>query len=343
MIKADEVLVLDSSTFIREIGLMSKEGSALKHYLYCREMPLVVPKAASEEYERQLINRAQGKVDSIHSNLDWLKQFLGVVTGWQAPSDDVVEERAKAVATSGGLGALGAILLPETDDTRTRARHRVQAERPPSHRRAKEGDCRIWEQILELLAKHDVVFVSDDRDFRGYRSPEELHPTLRAEAEAAGPGRRLTFYPEMKLLLRELRSVMPPIQEDAIFEFIYGAISDAVDELVSNSGCHPTSTGTIEQTRLTTDAPDVIEVRLGAKDIWKSAEGAASLPFELSGSCHYHLGGGRFSDLKTDVIRLSMTEPDGSIRSVKGSVVYLRPGPIYLGSPQIHAEQGLLE
>ena len=101
MIEADEVLVLDSSTFIREIGLMSKEGSALKHYLYCRGMRLVVSEAAAEEYERQLINRAQGKVESIHSSLDWLKQFLGVVTGWQAPSGDAIEERAKAVAASG--------------------------------------------------------------------------------------------------------------------------------------------------------------------------------------------------------------------------------------------------
>ena len=35
-IEVEEVLVLDSSTFIKEIGLMSTKGSALKHYLYCR-------------------------------------------------------------------------------------------------------------------------------------------------------------------------------------------------------------------------------------------------------------------------------------------------------------------
>ena len=40
------MLVLDSSTFIREIGLTSTKGSALKHYLYCRGTQLVVPQAA---------------------------------------------------------------------------------------------------------------------------------------------------------------------------------------------------------------------------------------------------------------------------------------------------------
>ena len=33
---ADEVLVLDSSTFINEVGLTKKGASALKHYLFHR-------------------------------------------------------------------------------------------------------------------------------------------------------------------------------------------------------------------------------------------------------------------------------------------------------------------
>ena len=54
IIEAQEVLVLDSSTFIKEIGLMSAKCSALKHYLYCRGMQFIVPQAAAEEYERCL-------------------------------------------------------------------------------------------------------------------------------------------------------------------------------------------------------------------------------------------------------------------------------------------------
>ena len=37
-VTADEVLVLDSSTFVSETGLTSRGGSALKHYLYLRRM-----------------------------------------------------------------------------------------------------------------------------------------------------------------------------------------------------------------------------------------------------------------------------------------------------------------
>ena len=95
-IEAEEVLVLDSSTFIREIGLMSTKGSALKHYLYCRGTQLVVPQAAAEEYERHLARVAKGKIEHIQKELSWLAQFCDGIAGWSAPGDDVIQGRAKA-------------------------------------------------------------------------------------------------------------------------------------------------------------------------------------------------------------------------------------------------------
>ena len=336
-VKAEEMLVIDSSTFIKEIGLMSSKGSALKHYLYCRGTQLAVPEVAAEEYERHLAKLAKKKIEQIQKELGWLAQFCGGIGGWSAPTDDVIEDRAKALAAGNGLGA---ILLSETDDTRARARFRDQTERPPSHRKAGMEDCRIWEQCLELLSDHDVVFVAADKDFHSHRKPEELHPLLRAEAEDVGAGRSLTFHPNMETLLCELMSEIPPIPNDVIFEFVYHASRDTIQELESNSECRPTSTGTIKQTRLTTEARDVIEVRLKVEDTWESADGATSLRFELSGSCRYHLGDGRLADLETDVVRLLTTKPDGSVRAVKGSHVYLR-GRSYIGT--IQPERGTLE
>ena len=122
-VEAKEVLVLDSSMFIREIGLMSGKGSALKHYLYCRGMQLVVPEAAAEEYERNLAKEAKRRIGQVQKELRWLAQFCGGVEGWRAPADNVIYDRAKALGAAGGFGA---ILLPESDDVRTRARLRCQ-------------------------------------------------------------------------------------------------------------------------------------------------------------------------------------------------------------------------
>ena len=339
MVKAEEVLVLDSSTFIKEIGLMSRKGSALKHYLYCRGTQLVVPEAAAEEYERNLASAAKKKVDRIHKELEWLAQFVGRIRGWNAPSNDDIDHRAKALAAGGGLGA---VLLPETHDTRTRAWRRDHDERPPSHRSHEMGDCRIWEQCLELLTGHDVVFVAADKDFHSHHNPGTLHPLLSAEAKEMGAWRCLTFHSDMASLLNELKSEIPPIPNDLIFEFVYGKSGDVIQELESNSTCRPTSTGTIKQTRLTTEARDVIEVRLEVEDRWESADGSTSLRFELSGSCHYHLGDHRLADLKDDVVHLLTTEPDGLVRAVKGSRVNLQ-AHAYAGAPPILPERGNLE
>ena len=114
----------------------------------------------------------------------------------------------------------------------------------------------------------------------------------------------------MESLLQELNSEIAPIPDDEVFEFVYEATTETMQELQANSGCRPTATGTIEQTRLATEARDIIEVRMQVEDRWESTVGATSLRFELSGSCRYHLGNRRLADLRTDVVQLLITEPD---------------------------------
>ena len=290
-----------------------------------------MPQAAAEEYEQHLARMARGKIEHIQKELSWLAQFCGGIAGWSAPGDDIIEDRAKALAAGDSLGA---VFLPETDDSLARARHRNMAERPPSHLKAELRDCRIWEQCLELLSGYDVVFVAADQDFQSRREHRSLHPQLRVKAREAGAGRSLIFHPDMESLLRELKSEIPPIPDDAIFEFVYEANRETIQELQSNSA--------IKQTRLATEARDVIEVRLDVGDRWEGLDGATSLRFKLSGLCRYHLGNKRLADLRTDMVCLLMTEPDGSVRAVKGSRVNLNAHG-YAGTPPIHPERGALE
>ena len=338
-ITAQEVLVFDSSTFIREAGLTSKGASALKHYLYRRGTQLVVPEVAAEECERHLINRAMVRKKQVEESLEWLGRFCGRVNGWSAPSDEAIAERAKALATA---QALQAIVLQESDSVLKRAESRNQAEQPPSHKRSGLADCRIWEQCLELLAEHDVVFVSSDGDFCGHRQKDKLHPQLQAEAAEVGKGRSLTFHPNMESLLSELRSQISPIPKEDVFAFMYDAISADVQELQSNSGCRPKADGKVTQTLLTTDQAEVIEVRLEVEDTWESPDGAEVADFRLSGSCHYRLADNQLADLTPSRVGLLTTLPDGSVHAVKGSYVNMA-FHTYAGSRPIEPEQATLK
>ena len=333
-VTAMEVLILDTCTFVAEVGLTSRRGSALKHYLSRRGIQLVVPELVAEECERHLTQRAQGKRKRIEGELQWLGRFCGEVNGWQGPSDKTIQERARELARAEHLNA---VIVRETLGVRRRAELRHRAERPPSHKGSELSDCRIWEQCLELLARCDVVFVSRDSDFRGHRRKDGLHPALRAEAEAVAEDRILTFHRTVESLLSELKSEIRPIPDDVVFAFVYESLAPVVEELKSNSGCRPQEVGEVKQTLLTTDQAEVLEVRLEIADSWQSADEANTLPFHLSASCHYRLTDETLCDLSASNVKLLTHQPDGSVRAVKGSYMSLG-GHAYAGAPPIRPE-----
>ena len=332
-IAAREVLVLDTNTFVAEIGLTSRAGSALKHYLYCRGMQLVVPEVVAGECERNLIKLARGKRRGIEESLQWLARFCGGVSGWSGPDDETIAEHAKALVRAEHLGA---VILPDTHEVRARAKLRNQSEQPPSHKKAQPADCRIWEQCLDLLARHRVVFVSNDGDFRGHRHQDKLHPTLRAEAEKVAAG-RLAFHRTIVSLLSELKSEIQPLPSSIVFAFVYDSVGSVIEELESNSGCHPTGVGEVKQTPFATEQPGVVEVRLEMTDTWESADKTTTMDFRLSGSCQYRLAEEELCDLTPSNVKLLTQEPDGSVRAVKGSYIGLRAHG-YLGAPPVQPE-----
>ena len=75
-----------------------------------------------------------------------------------APKDDEIEAQVKVLASR---EVFGADVLNESPAFLQHTKERVNTELPPSHRKDILPDCRFWEQCLELLRKHDVIFVSN--------------------------------------------------------------------------------------------------------------------------------------------------------------------------------------
>ena len=328
-----EVLLLDSSTFVNEAGLTSRGASALRHYLFCRGTRLVVPEVVVEECKRNLGKRATEKVKTVQAALTWLARFFGAVSGWKPPGDSEIAKRVQAAARG---EAFDAVVIPETPAVRQRAEARRSVERAPSHKKNSFRDCKIWEHCLDLLGNHDVIFVSDDGDFRGHRQPDELHPQLRLDADAVGGG-RLTFHRRIDSLLSEMKEEVPKPATDTVLAFVYDAISEETSELELNSGCRATYAGTVEQQLYTTDQNDVLEVRLAVTDEWRRPETDETLAFRLTGSCRYSLADGKLADLVVTNLGLYMKQPDGSERAVKGSYVHLSAS-LFGGTPPIKPE-----
>ena len=218
---------------------------------------------------------------------------------------------------------------------RVRATERDQAQRPPSHRRASLGDCKIWEQCLELLKDHDVVFVARDGDFRSARNPKEekLHPQLQAEADAVGAGRTLTFHCRMESLLSELKHEIPSIPKEQVLAFVYKEIGGTIEQLEANSGYQGNTNGDVNLHFLTTNDADIVEVRIEITSEWGNPEDEMVRNFYVRGLCQYHLLEKELRELKVSNVRLSTTEPDGSLRATKGSYVSGSAEFGFLGGP----------
>ena len=310
-IKAKKVLVLDSSTFISEVGLMSRVATALKYYLPHQKTKLVVPQVVIEECERNLKDRAEEKVEIVLTNLKRLSVFFGSVNGWTPPKDDEIKARAKALARE---EAFDAIVLNESPALLQRAKERANAELPPSHKKYSLPDCRLWEQCLELLRKHDVIFVSKDQDFCGHKKPMQLHPKLKAEAEGVQGGGCLTFHANMKSLLKVLqRDEIPRLDAKKVFPFIYKSVANKVSEIKEKFGCRPEMSGTVDQKFFSTSQHDVVEARLTVKDCWRNDENDDTFEFNLSGSCQYHLADKELCNLSISKIGLKKLLPNGNL------------------------------
>ncbi len=331
-IKAKKVLVLDTSTFISEVGLMSKVATALKYYLFHQDTILIVPQVVTEECERNLKKRVEGKVESVLANLEWLSVFFGSVNGWTPPKDDKIKARVKALASG---EAFDAVVLNESTALLQRAKERANTELPPSHKKDSLPDCRLWEQCLELLRKHDVIFVSEDQDFCGHKKPMQLHPKLKAEAECVQGSGCLTFHASMNSLLKVLqRDEIPRLDAKKVFPFIYKSVANKVSEIQEKYGCKPEMSGTLEQKFFSTSQYDVVEVRLTVKDCWRNDENDDTFEFNLSGSCQYHLTDGELCNLSMSTIGVNKLLPTGKLEMVlniafmKASAYGGGPGPI---------------
>lgn len=332
---AKEVLVLDSNTFIREIGLTSDQASALKHYLYARGTQLAVPQVVVQECERHLQSRAAGKVESVRKSLEWLSHFLGRVGGWTPPEQEALLKKTEALSRG---EAFQTVILQPTPELQQRAEVRDRLELPPGHKKHSLNDCLIWEHCMDLLKDHDVILVSGNtQDFCGHQRSDELHPQLRREAEDAC--RRLTFYTGVPSLLSELSADIEPPTDQELLEFLYEeAAVEAVMKLKENSGCQPTFVGPVHHELFTTDQNKVVEVRVRLNDMWESNDGRTRLEFSYSGKCLYRLSDRKLCEPRNDVLRLTETLPGGTKRSIKGSYAYARLGTIYAGPAPIEAK-----
>ena len=137
----------------------------------------------------------------------------------------------------------------------------------------------------------------------------------------------------MESLLRDLKQEVPSIPKEKILAFVYEEVGADIEKLEANSGCRANRDGEVELHFFTTSEADIVEVRLEITDEWKHSEDGTVRDFYVRAACHYDLLKQELRELRISNLRLSTTEPDGSVRAVIGSYVNLGAITIYGGGP----------
>ena len=325
-------IVLDSNTFMSEVGLTTKQASALKHYLFVRKIGLVVLEVVAQECQDKLAKTGKGMREGARKQMRMLANFMGGVNGWAAPSDEAIEERSRELSIAKHLRAS---IWPTSFESENRAEARLRYERPPSHRKKELNDCIIWEHCLDILTNKDVIFVTRDSDFLNIEQ-NALHPDLLREASSVS-NRTFRFFRDVESLLAEIKCKIDPVSVEDVFTFVYDEIATDRLELESNSGCISERIGTVRQTPLATDQREIVEVRLDVQDTWANHDRSRVCNFRLQGSCLLDLSHRDLFNLTPSRVDLTATDQDGTVRAVKGSYVSVT-GILHGGPPPIEAD-----
>jgi len=179
------VVVIDTNLFVRHTYLCRKQqGPALTGLLRAIGGKIFVPGILRREYSEQTQAMAEEQFDQLQKPLAALKTLTGLPDQINPPGAEAVQQFVED-----RLEQLFPITLvgPSIDDVAIAAAHRSVDKHPPTTK-SDHGlkDCMIWEAILKLDHGTKAWLATNDNGFYAEGKSDELHPKLRAEADALG-------------------------------------------------------------------------------------------------------------------------------------------------------------
>ena len=328
-------LLLDSNIWIREVGLMSKRASTLRLYMQDRRKRLVVPEVVQTEAARHLAERMRGQALAGRKAHEQLVRMFGQLSEWRIPSDEEIAEQAERLARGVDVPADRIELQP---DTALRGTRRCLARRAPAHRKERAFvDCLIWEEVMNVLDRHELCFVTNDNGFFDEVGTNQLHGALEEEAEARAHALRVER--DLDAILDEFRSEFT-IDTEVLLDFVNsrGAAIKATAESMGFTAKGPPD---VSYKAFATENAREVEVRFTSVQPFAdtSERGWSTDGLRIEAQGLYGTETGRLEDVSMDREELIYVDDGGNRKAVPGSTVYGRAGPIYAGTRPITSDR----
>lgn len=226
-------IVLDSNIWIREVGLQSKNGAAVRHFLSRVDATVVIPEVVELEVKRTLTEKVLDQRRAIETNYRRLLPIMGTLPALDLPSEEEVRE---AVAER----------ILDLDVPTRRMDLDIEAARssmlkaidhlPPSRSKEQFRDGVIWANCLELLREGNVYLVTDDSDFyEGRNHAKGLARELVAEVSAGDCTGEMKLVRDLTTLLEDIR-VPFDLPYSEVFKIVREGQRESIDELLTAHG-----------------------------------------------------------------------------------------------------------
>ena len=226
-------IVLDSNIWTSQVGLQSKNGAAVRHFVRRVDATVVIPEVVELEVKRVLTQRMLDKRKAIVSNYRDLLPIMKTLPSLHLPSEEKITE---AVASRILDLDVPTVRVPFDLNVARSSMLKAINHLPPSKSQEQFRDGVIWAHCLELLAEGNVYLVTDDRDFyEGRDHTKGLARELVDEASTCACIGEMKLLRNLTALLQDIR-IPFDLPDRKIFQTVREGQRDAIDELLTAHG-----------------------------------------------------------------------------------------------------------
>ena len=323
-------ILFDSNVWISQLGLRSKNGSAVRFFARQKNATIAIPEVVQLEVQERLVEKLLRCREQIERAYREILPVFGQLRPPILPKEE--DFRAQVAGLVANLG-VDTLHLPLDLDAARSSMIRVLRRQAPSRTKEQFRDGVIWENCLDLLDKGDVYLVSEDKDFFEERNYEKgLAKELVNEMNQRSKKYRINLLHNLTTLLEEIQ-VSIDLDKAHVFEMIAAHSKEQLQEILRGHGFEPFGEVTGKLNFFATEIPTEVYFRFNfersCSDTTDSARRAGVLRIEGSG----------FIDPETSEateIHLLRTRLDYPDWEPGGPPLGTAPLAVHVNAPEVH-------
>lgn len=276
-------IVFDTNIWIRDFGLNSGAGAAVRFYIRKTGAVVVVPEVVRLEVEKNFTKKLRDLKKGIIESHGKLLTVFGKLKEVVLPTDEEIKNRASEI-----LNQLDVRMeeIPFSLDAAKSSFFKILDGQPPSAKNNQQfKDGVIWANCLDLLKEDDVCFVTEDRAFYKDRDYSK-GPALNLQKEAEKYPNTLTLLPGLHELLKDIKEEVNVDDSrliQGIFETSEEQINEVLDQAEFSLGNSPSITKSLFLTENASQLHTVFNISYDCVDETDEERTNAFLTLEGSG------------------------------------------------------------